>query len=96
MYIVALTYITELDKVEKHLAAHISYLEKYYALGKFIVSGRKVPRTGGIILVNVANRGELDKILQEDPFYQAQLTEFSITEFIPTMTAAGLEALKGD
>ena len=51
MFIVALTYKAELSEVDQYIDEHISYLEKHYALGKFIASGRKVPRTGGIILV---------------------------------------------
>jgi uncharacterized protein YciI len=93
MYIVSLNYSRELTEVDKYLAAHVAYLEKYYALGKFIASGRKVPRTGGIILVNAADKNELDSILREDPFYKAQLTDVTVTEFTPTMTTAGLEAL---
>jgi uncharacterized protein YciI len=93
MYIVSLNYIRELTEIDKYLDAHIAYLEKYYALGRFIASGRKVPRTGGVILVNAADKNELDSILREDPFYKAQLTDVTVTEFIPTMTAAGLELL---
>jgi len=93
MYIVSLTYIKELTEVDKYLAAHVTYLDKYYALGKFVASGRKVPRTGGIIIVNATDEHELNSILQEDPFYKAQLTEVSVTEFVPTMTAVGLESL---
>lgn len=52
MFIVSLTYVKPLAKVEKHLNDHIAYLEKYYKTGKFICSGRKNPRTGGIILFN--------------------------------------------
>ena len=52
MYIVNLNYIKEVSEVEKHLEEHIKFLEKYYEMGKFICSGRKNPRTGGVILLN--------------------------------------------
>ena len=94
MFIVALTYKTELSEVDKFIDEHISYLEKHYALGKFIASGRKVPRTGGIILVNAANMNELNLILKEDPFSIANVADYEVTEFIPTMAAAGFEAIK--
>jgi uncharacterized protein YciI len=96
MFIVSLNYTKELLEVDKHIVAHLNYLEKYYASGKFIVSGRKVPRTGGIILVNAVNRSELDLILKEDPFNIAKVADYQVTEFIPTMTAKGYELLKTD
>jgi len=85
-----------LTEVDKHIDAHIAYLEKYYALGKFIASGRKVPRTGGIILVNAANIDELTAIIEEDPFHIANLANYEVTEFIATMTAKAFEAFKQD
>ena len=94
MFIVWLTYKVELTVVEQHLAAHIEYLNKYYAQGNFIASGRKVPRTGGVILANALSRQALDAILQEDPFYIEDIAEFEVTEFIPTMTADAFEGLK--
>jgi len=94
VFIVSLTYKAELSEVDKHIDDHIVYLEKYYALGKFIASGRKVPRTGGIILVNAASIEELNSILVEDPFHTANVANFEVTEFVPTMAATGFEAIK--
>jgi len=93
VFIVSLTYKTELFEVDKHIDAHIDYLEKYYASGKFVVSGRKIPRTGGIILVNAKNKDELNQILADDPFYQADVANYEITEFLPTMAAEEFETL---
>ena len=93
MFIVSLTYKKDLSEVDKHITAHVAYLEKYYALGNFIVSGRKAPRTGGIILVNAPSKNEVDKILIEDPFYIADIAKYDVTEFIPTMAGRGFEAL---
>lgn len=45
-----------MDKVEEHLTAHVEYLKEQYSLNNFIASGRKVPRTGGVILSNIKNR----------------------------------------
>ncbi len=94
MFVVSLTYVKKIEEVEKHIEAHIAYLEKYYVLEKFIASGRKVPRTGGIILAQASSRDELDRILQEDPFHIAQVAIYDVEEFIPTMTAPGYAALK--
>lgn len=94
MFIVLLTYKKSLAEVDKHIQAHIAYLEKYYAQGKFIASGRKVPRTGGVILANTATRNELTQILDEDPFHYADIARYEVIEFVPTMAADGFEKLK--
>jgi len=94
VFIVSLTYKTELSEVDKHIEAHVTFLEKNYASGKFIASGRKVPRTGGIILINASNKAEVDATIKEDPFHIANVANYEVTEFIPTMAAKEFEVIK--
>lgn len=93
MFVVSLTYKKPIEEVEPHLAAHICYLDECYAKGVFIASGRKVPRTGGVILAKAESRAALEAILQQDPFYFEDVAEFEVIEFVPTKTAPGLESL---
>ena len=94
MFIVSLTYKSAIEKIDDLLPDHVAYLEEQYIENKFIASGRKVPRTGGIILSNVKTRDELETILAKDPFHSAGIAEYDIIEFIPSMTADGYENLK--
>lgn len=94
MFIVSLTYNCPLEEVDKHLDAHVAYLTQEYDNGNFIVSGRKVPRTGGVILSAVETREQLETILRKDPFYKAGIAEYDVTEFVPSMVAEGYEKLK--
>ncbi|KWX88705.1 GTP cyclohydrolase [Paenibacillus riograndensis] len=80
MFIINLSYIKPISEVENHLNEHVKYLDEYYKSNKFIFSGRKVPRTGGVILVNVLSKEELDFILKKDPFYQNQIAHYEVTE----------------
>jgi uncharacterized protein YciI len=82
MFIVDLHYIVPLEVLDSHMAEHVKFLQKYYKQNIFLTSGRKVPRTGGIILAMTDTRAELDAIIQEDPFYIHKLAEFTITEFL--------------
>lgn len=86
MFIVSLSYIKPIDEVEQHLEAHVDYLKQHYEKKSFIASGRKVPRTGGIILSNLESKSELERILQHDPFSLNKVAEFEIIEFVPSMT----------
>jgi uncharacterized protein YciI len=94
VFIVSLTYIASLDEVDKHLAEHVKYLESQYKSGNFIASGRKVPRTGGIILSKLNSLEELEAVLEKDPFKKANLATYEIQEFIPSMTSKEFENLQ--
>ena len=81
MFIVNLTYIKPLDEVEKFLEKHIDFLNQYYTKGHFIASGRKNPRTGGIILMRAKNKDAVQEIIAHDPFYQNEIAQYEIIEF---------------
>jgi len=87
MFIVSVTYQKSLEVVESRLPAHVAFLDKFYSKGVFIASGRKVPRSGGIILVQGVSRPELEDILEQDPFKSNGVAVYEITEFVPNRTA---------
>ncbi|WP_196139575.1 YciI family protein [Aliikangiella sp. G2MR2-5] len=93
MFIVSLTYIKPLEQVDKFIAEHIEYLDEQYRLGHFQLSGRKVPRTGGVILVTADSREQLDQILAQDPFYREELASYDVTEVVPSKASKALESL---
>ncbi|WP_283607498.1 YciI family protein [Faecalispora anaeroviscerum] len=87
MFIANLTYLKPLSEVEKYLEAHIAYLDRYYHAGKFICSGRKNPRVGGVILFNAKDEAEMKEIISEDPFHVNAIASYEIIEFYPTKYA---------
>lgn len=93
MFIILLKYIKPLNEVEKELEKHIKYLDKYYSLKKFICSGRRNPRIGGVILCKSQNEEEVKEIIKEDPFYICKIAEYEIIEFLPTKYAEGFEEI---
>ena len=48
----------------------------------------------GVIIVRADSRAQVEAVIAEDPFYQAKLAEYQITQFIPTKTAADLDAYR--
>lgn len=93
MFIVSLEYVKPLDQVDALLDAHVAWLREGYAAGVFLASGRKTPRTGGIILAS-GDRASLETRLARDPFRVAGVATCTVTEFTAAMTAQGLETLK--
>jgi len=94
MFIISLTYIKPLEEVDALLEEHIAYLKEQYFLGNFLASGRKVPRSGGIILARGASRDEIEAIITFDPFYRHDVASYEITEFSPTMTIDELSFMR--
>ena len=93
MFIINLTYKVELTKVDQFLTEHIDFLNEQYALGNFIASGRKVPRTGGIILSNIKDQSTLEKIIEKDPFKSQDLADYELIQFVPSKTSEELNFL---
>jgi uncharacterized protein YciI len=81
MFVIELVYKVPLAEIDAHMKAHVAFLDKYYKAGNFLVSGRKVPRDGGIILARADSREEIERIVREDPFASRGLADFRIVEF---------------
>ncbi|WP_174873632.1 YciI family protein [Vogesella oryzae] len=93
MYVVSLSYTAPLNRIDELVPAHIAWLQAAYRDGLLLASGRKLPRTGGVILARRMPREQLDALLAQDPFRQAGVAEYSITEFAPSMSAPELAQL---
>ena len=63
------------------MRAHVAFLNKHYAAGTFLISGRKIPRDGGIILAVGKSRDEIEALMHDDPFVKNQLADVRIIEF---------------
>jgi len=93
MFIINLKYIVPLEELDQHIEAHVRYLKKYYKADVFLMSGRKVPRTGGVIIAQADSQEILEKIIAEDPFLKNKLAEFEITEFMASQSHPDLKNL---
>ena len=91
MFVIELVYRASLAEIDAHMAAHVKFLKKYYAAGNFLVSGRKIPRDGGIILAVGEHRQQIEAIVQEDPFHALGLADFRIIEFRASQRADDIQ-----
>jgi uncharacterized protein YciI len=90
MFVIELIYKAALAEIDRHMAAHVKFLRKYYASGHFVVSGRKIPRDGGVIVAIGDSRDEIEAIAHEDPFYARGLAEVRVIEFRASQRADDL------
>jgi uncharacterized protein YciI len=90
MFVIEITYTAALSTIDAHMAAHVAFLDEHYAAGRFVVSGRKIPRDGGIIIATGGSRQRLERIMADDPFVSRGLATVRIIEFRASQRAADL------
>lgn len=93
MFIIELKYLADLSEIDASMRPHMTFLKKHYAEGRFLISGRKVPREGGIILALGESREEIEGIVKQDPFVSRGLAEYRIIEFNASQRAESIDAL---
>jgi uncharacterized protein YciI len=81
LFLLELTYTASLDRIDAAMKAHMKWLRAHYAAGDFLVSGRKIPRDGGIIIATGTDRETVERLAHEDPFVSQGLATVRIVEF---------------
>ena len=95
VFVIELTYTAELAEIDAAMAPHVAYLKKYYDCGNFVLSGRKIPRDGGVIVAVGESRERIEAIAREDPFHVRGLSDFRVTEFRASQRSEDLAKLLG-
>lgn len=93
MFIVLLTYTKPLEVVDALVPAHREFLQCMYRAGTFLLSGRKEPRDGGVILANAESVQALQLVLAQDPFQIHDVASYQVIQFTPTMARPALQSL---
>ena len=91
MFVIELIYKAPLAEIDAAMTAHVRFLRKHYASGHFIVSGRKIPRDGGIIVAVGRSRDDIAALAAEDPFCKRGLAEARIIEFRASQKADDIQ-----
>ena len=60
---------------------HMAWLNEHYAAGRFLVSGRQIPRTGGVIVALGDDRAEIEAIAAADPFVTGGVATVEVIQF---------------
>jgi uncharacterized protein YciI len=93
MFVLLLTYIKPLPEVDALMRKHMAWLDEQYAAGRFVVSGRRIPRTGGVILARGDDRAEIEALAATDPFVSGGVATVAVIQFRASQTAEGFAAL---
>lgn len=90
---VVLRYTVPLERIQETTDRHRAYLRQLHEQKKLVASGPFVPRTGGGLLMRVADEAELQALLAADPFHQEQLVESTVHVWAPNIGIAGLDGI---
>ena len=90
--VVSLTYGDDIDAIDAAMGAHVDWLLDAYANGLLLASGRKQPRTGGVIIA-IGSKAEVEALIADDPFLSKGLATAEIIPFTASMAATPLADL---
>lgn len=94
MYLVTITYTQPLEAVERVLDAHRQYLREAPLARRIVMTGRRRPATGGLVMLRADSRAEVEAFVQADPYCTEQVAAFEIIEFDVAQVAEGLASLR--
>lgn len=93
MFVIELTYTAGLAEIDARMRDHMRFVNAHYASGHFLVSGRKIPRDGGIILAVGKDRAEVEAIAKQDPFVTNGLADVRVIEFRASQRSDRIQAV---
>jgi uncharacterized protein YciI len=92
VFVLVLTYVKPTEAVDALMREHVAWLREHYDAGRFVVSGRRIPRTGGVIVARGDDRGEMEEIAASDPFVTGGVATVEVIQFRASQTARGFDA----
>ncbi len=84
MFVLISRFQKPLDEINRTLPLHGEWVQRQYESGRFLVSGRREPPIGGIVVVRASSEEELRELLTTDPYQQRGLAEYEIFPFEPS------------
>ncbi len=91
MFVLLLTYVKPLAEVDLLMREHVDWLNEQYAAGRFLVSGRRIPRTGGVILAHGDDREAMEALAATDPFVRGGVATVEVIQFRASQRAAATD-----
>jgi len=82
-FVVEIIYKAPIEKIEHLTQLHREFLQTGYKSGMLLVSGPKVPRTGGIVIAKANSMEELAEFFKNDPYALNNAADYSFIEFYP-------------
>jgi len=96
MYLLNVSYSQSPQKVEPHASGHSAWVKQHLEKGIFLFAGPKKSGLGGVILVKSIPRKELQTLLSEDSYVQAEVADYEVLDFDCKIIGPSLKGLAGE
>jgi uncharacterized protein YciI len=90
-FIINVTYLAPLTKIDEMLAEHRKFLQGGYDKGLLLFSGPRNPRTGGIVAARADSLESIKSFFNNDPYKIAGAADYEFVEFDPVKHQPFLE-----
>ena len=84
MFVFVSEYQRPLEEVDEHREAHLAFLAGLNEQGRILISGRRNPPVGGVIVIDAADLDEAKAIMAGDPYAKAGVAKYEPYEFSPS------------
>ncbi|HEU5032386.1 MAG TPA: YciI family protein [Spirillospora sp.] len=76
-----------LGELDALIPEHYAYVDRHMKAGTFLLTARRDPRVGGVILADGTGRERIEEITAEDPFLRTGRVRYEIIAIEPTRSA---------
>ena len=93
MFLLNISYKVQPSAVEPHAQTHGAWVKKHIDSGAFLFAGPKKSGLGGIIVTRTLERKQLQELVAQDSFVQADVADYEIVEFVSKIAASGVAGM---
>jgi uncharacterized protein YciI len=93
MYLLTVTYSQPAANVEPHIPSHGAWVKRHLDAGTFLFAGPKKSGLGGVILAKAMSKPQLQQLLADDSYVQADVADYQVVDFDCKLAVPGLAAL---
>jgi uncharacterized protein YciI len=84
-FLVEIEYTAPLEIIDVIVGEHRKFLQTGYDQGWLLMSGPKIPKTGGIVIAQAPSMQEIQAFFFNDPYHLHQAATYNFVEFNPVM-----------
>jgi uncharacterized protein YciI len=82
-FVILINYKIPFEQFEHVVPAHREYLQTAVDAGMVLLSGPRIPRDGGVVIVRAGSETAVREFAAGDPYNLAGAAEYQILEFKP-------------
>jgi uncharacterized protein YciI len=90
-FLIEVTYLAPFEQIAEVVGEHRAFLQTGFDRGWLLMSGPRVPRTGGLIVARAPSLEELQAFFTHDPYQLKKMASYQYSEFDPVKRQSFLE-----